>query len=363
MSTGDKDGDTWHTSLPLEIQDLIFDRLCDIPDPGGSRRRTFLTSSSPCRDVCAWIGNYQLVCRSWHTAINRAISRTSSLLQIFYIAPDGFACRALGRFLDDPIVESIHRIPSDSGITSCPDRLTQDDVEGRQNSSDQLSSLLVLATRRNFLTTISLLLTSGTDVIAADTQARANGYPLLCYTVSNNSLSAAKMLLAAGLPVNAPDVYWPLADVAQAGNLEILEVLLMAGADPDVQVQFKYETADLWQCAAGCTDGAGMFKVLLNQGMRVDSGKSSLDRHPFVQAVRFGNVEGVEMLLDWGALDIEEVRDLDEELEELEEAMKTGYEEYKKMESVLVERGVLEIPRRKRIKVWGENVRIMVSTN
>jgi ankyrin repeat protein len=178
---------------------------------------------------------------------------------------------------------------------------------------------------------MSLLLENEADVVSATTQDKFYN-SLLSDAVENRCLASVKLLLDYGAPVDGlGNCLPPLGAAAKLGLLDIMKLLLEAGADTDIEIEFDYESADLLQLAAGVNDGAEMMKLLLEYGMEIGDGYVA-DEHPFVQAIRFDNFDVLNVLLDRGVV----VDDLNEILED------AGiYDFSKKMRRFLQRRGLL----------------------
>jgi ankyrin repeat protein len=193
-----------------------------------------------------------------------------------------------------------------------------------KTSPTQLGELLAFATRRCLVNCMRFLLELGADLDAVPTGierydgliSTAVNYEW-CWGAAPNSdrgMEAIRLLLEYGAsPESRTTSLAPLGLAAREGRLDIMELLLDAGAETDdVEIDFPYSSANLVQLAAGWTageTGLEMMRLLLDHGVEVESQIGGDLEHPLMVAIREENTKVVELLLEEG-VNAEEVKDL-----------------------------------------------------
>lgn len=105
------------------------------------------------------------------------------------------------------------------------------------------------AIKRDHLHVVTYILNSGLRV--APSKFGYDGLPFLCWAAECGSLSAVKLLIQAGCPVDATDNSYlsPVLSATQRGDLEILECLVQAGADPTPAHATSWKNIPLYYAA------------------------------------------------------------------------------------------------------------------
>jgi ankyrin repeat protein len=95
---------------------------------------------------------------------------------------------------------------------------------------------LWLATERRQLATLKALLAAGVTPDAKNAPAQEYGKTLIFEAVDTGEAAYVRALAEAGADAKAVNEYGvsPLAEAARVGNLEMCQILLAAGADPNV---------------------------------------------------------------------------------------------------------------------------------
>jgi ankyrin repeat protein len=131
---------------------------------------------------------------------------------------------------------------------------------------------------------------------------------------SGRGIEAIRLLLEYGAsPESRTTCLAPLGLAAREGRLDIMELLLEAGAEADdIVIDFPYSSANLVQLAAGWTPGETgleMMKLLLDYGVEVEREIGEDLEHPLMVAIREENIKVVKLLLK-KSVNAEEVKDL-----------------------------------------------------
>lgn len=189
------------------------------------------------------------------------------------------------------IVRSLVLAGADVNLVSNASVLTK---ENRILSYD---TVLIMAVEKGDREIVEILLKAGAKVNVADD----NSKNALQIAVEENKVELAKLLVAAGADVNARIKHrgysaTPLHSTAEYGRLEILELLLKAGAKVDTPDQ--YEQSPLHAVASSrSVDGV---KLLLAAGADVNA-RDQGDATPLHTAVKHSTTEVVKALVAAGA--------------------------------------------------------------
>ena len=136
-------------------------------------------------------------------------------------------------------------------------------LSGQPGNSDiSLPDLLVRAVMSGHLETVNYLLSKRVDPDAAC----KHGYLALYLAASHGHCDVVKALLAKGAAINGSRV---LIAASLVGSLEIVELLLAHGADPNIQTQHDGYTALHWAARSGRPD---IIIALLNKGASLNKG-------------------------------------------------------------------------------------------
>ena len=163
------------------------------------------------------------------------------------------------------------------------------------------------------LTIVDLLLDSGADVTAANRY----GVTPLAPACTNGNAAMIERLLEAGADPNTPlPGGAPLLTASRTGSVEAIRVLLAHGADVHAREERRGQTALMW---AASHNHAAAIQVLVEAGAEIHAratgpkvvptrtGYRARNRQrvdaatPLLFAVRQGNLEAVQTLLDLGA--------------------------------------------------------------
>ncbi|PGH19676.1 hypothetical protein AJ80_03831 [Polytolypa hystricis UAMH7299] len=171
-----------------------------------------------------------------------------------------------------------------------------------------LNGLLTTATIRAFPSCMAFLLERGAK---SNIQLPNSGCGLLTAAVENGCIESLEVLLGYDAPLEW--VAWPIEYSFEWDNtplglavyyrrVDMIPLLLRAGADPDVEVSTYHSSYDLLQLAASNLSGkSGALKALLENGIRVNNENYSpeLKDHPLEFAVH--DPDKVRLLLKAGA--------------------------------------------------------------
>jgi ankyrin repeat protein len=129
----------------------------------------------------------------------------------------------------------------------------------------------------------------------------AAGTPPLVEAAQNKDKAAFKTLLAQKADVKAftPDGTTALHWAAHWNDLEMVNALLAAGADP--KVANRYGVTPLAEAAASSSGGAAVVERLLKAGADANTLTTPEGETVLMTASRVGNVDAVKVLLDHGA--------------------------------------------------------------
>ena len=130
------------------------------------------------------------------------------------------------------------------------------------NSDNPLPDLLVQAVMSGHLETVNYLLSKGVD---PDTACQ-HGHLALYLAAFRGHCDVVKALLVKGAAINESRA---LIVASLAGSLEIVELLLAHGADPNIQTQHDGYTALHWAARCGRPD---IVIALLNKGASLNKG-------------------------------------------------------------------------------------------
>jgi ankyrin repeat protein len=146
---------------------------------------------------------------------------------------------------------------------------------------------------------VALLVLKGADVNATDAQ----GDPLLPYAADVGALGIVKQLIAAGVPVDArtKNTTWPgytaAMNAVKRGHRDVLDALLLAGADP----RAKNATGQgLLSLAVGRGDMALLRFLVEDRRLLLDE-PDNFGRTPLMFAALDGAIEPLRYLLSRGA--------------------------------------------------------------
>lgn len=137
--------------------------------------------------------------------------------------------------------------------------------------------------------------------LLAAAPAEASFYDLL-NAARANDIDAARAELAAGTepnggPSGSPDSYSPLQWAAHHGNVELLHLLLLAGADTERR-DFNGDRSMLWAARAGRAES---IRLLVATGSPANSTDDPYGQSPLHLAARSGYAEAVSALIAAGA--------------------------------------------------------------
>jgi ankyrin repeat protein len=215
---------------------------------------------------------------------------------------------------------------SDAGHSTCVALLLEAGAEVNAQSAEGFTPLFVAA-QENKVDCARLLLAAHAQVNLATVSGDT---PLLTAAAHGNT-ACLKLLLEAGAVVDAcgPQGITPLFVAAQEGQLECVEALLSAGANKDAET--KDGTTVLHTAArggdrhivqhlldAGADPNAGHFrasavhlaliaehfnvvKLLLSRGAKANAPQGPDSLVPLFDAIKQGNMDMVDLLLDAGA--------------------------------------------------------------
>ena len=159
-------------------------------------------------------------------------------------------------------------------------------------------SPLLDASKRGDIAAVKALLAQGADPNAA----RGDGLSALHLTAEEGNLEIVRLLLDAGADVAAKTHighYQPLHLASRTGQADVVRVLLAAGADPEAVTTTTGVTP--LHLAAKALDGAGAVRVLLEHGAPIDARESAAGQTPLMFAASFGRVAAIRKLLGHGA--------------------------------------------------------------
>ncbi|KAL4786480.1 hypothetical protein BJX76DRAFT_102858 [Aspergillus varians] len=181
---------------------------------------------------------------------------------------------------------------------------------------ERLDELLGLSTSKPLLSCMELLLQQGASISAMVPPYQMD---LLAYTVLVNKFEATKLLLSYNAPFEMPcqlnsesydNENNSLAIAILCNHIEVAEVLLQAGADPNTEVYSYGASEDPLQYAADNSDDVEMLKLLLRYGLSVEDGRNYAERadyeeydwadHPLEVAIFNDFVAVARVLLDAG---------------------------------------------------------------
>jgi ankyrin repeat protein len=133
--------------------------------------------------------------------------------------------------------------------------------------------------------------------LAVVSPAGASFYDLLNAARANDT-ALARELIAAGTEPNGgpsgyPDSYAPLMWAARHGNIELMRLLLAAGADTERR-DFNGDRAMVWAASAG---QAGSIALLIAAGSPVDAPDDPYQMSPLMLAARSGHPHAVRILI------------------------------------------------------------------
>lgn len=167
----------------------------------------------------------------------------------------------------------------------------------RTVDSRPLESQLIEAVRAHDLDYVAALIDAGADVNAP---VPAGG-SILHLAVAQPDAEVTEALLAAGADLNAvtPAGISVIARAAEIGTAETMRVLLAAGADPLVFANDWYGSTAL-HIAARVSNNE-VLRVFLEAGYGPDVADEYYGAFPLATAAFVGNVEGCELLYDYGA--------------------------------------------------------------
>ncbi|KAJ6783179.1 hypothetical protein PWT90_10047 [Aphanocladium album] len=163
---------------------------------------------------------------------------------------------------------------------------------GNCTKDDIQSTALHLASRNGNTEMMKMLLDRGTDPSAVD----ANGWTPFAVAVNKNHVEAAKLLLANGVDVNAPDgqIKSPaLCEAARQGNIPMAKLLLKHGADMEGTDRIGYTAL----VRAANNGHVAMVRYLLNRGAN-NSHITKSKWTAFDGAAQEGSVELATLLLN-----------------------------------------------------------------
>lgn len=124
--------------------------------------------------------------------------------------------------------------------------------------------------------------------------------PPLTKAVWDNDIPGIQSALKKGADVNAKNGEWgktALMEASQVGNIEVVKVLLDAGADVNLKDEYD-DTALLfstWKCRTAVT------QLLIDKGADVNIQNKGHEATPLMQAAECGDVTSVKALLGRGA--------------------------------------------------------------
>lgn len=145
---------------------------------------------------------------------------------------------------------------------------------------------------------VRALIAEGADVNAA----QGDGMTALHWAASNRDPGLARVLLDAGAGVAAGTRighYTPLHVAAQAGAGEVVEMLLGAGADPELAARAGGGARPLHLAAASGSERA--VEALVAAGADVNATEESWGQTPLIFAASKGRTDAVRALLEAGA--------------------------------------------------------------
>ncbi len=154
------------------------------------------------------------------------------------------------------------------------------------------------AAMRGDVAAVRTLIADGADVDAA----QGDGMTALHWAASNRDPGLAGVLLAAGADVGAGTRighYTPLHVAAQAGAGEVVEILLGAGADPEMPLTAGGGARPLH--LAGASGDARSVAALVAAGADVDATEESWGQTALIFAASKGRTAVVRTLLEAGA--------------------------------------------------------------
>jgi ankyrin repeat protein len=159
--------------------------------------------------------------------------------------------------------------------------------------ADRLTPLL-LAAQAGHVDTVAVLLKAGADVTKTDHDHRT----VLGIAADLGSTEMVKMVLATGMsPDGADNPVTPLVRASRRGHVEIMKVLLEAGADPNKESDCRNSSAIADAARMGHLDAV---ELLLSFGANpngdLEQGKPALH-----QAARVGSESMVALLMNHGA--------------------------------------------------------------
>lgn len=121
----------------------------------------------------------------------------------------------------------------------------------------------------------------------------------LFVAIAKQDADAVKRFLLAGVDLNSEndDGDTPLREAARVGNVEILQLLLEHGADPNYETDAYFYTALMYASREGNTEAA---KALVDAGAHVNA-EDDFEESVLLRAVEGNHPEMVKLLLKHGA--------------------------------------------------------------
>ncbi|KAK1934473.1 Serine/threonine-protein phosphatase 6 regulatory ankyrin repeat subunit C [Phytophthora citrophthora] len=155
---------------------------------------------------------------------------------------------------------------------------------------------LLAAVQRNDLTSVQRILSQNTDI---EMRSEENNFTPLCWAAQAGNLEVLQCLLVEGACVNAvtPSGFTPLLLAALGGHADIVQVLLMKSADPDASITRSGFTALLVAAFNGYVDVVRhLVKKRVNLEVRSADGSTALHL-----ASEKGHAAVVQLLLAAGS--------------------------------------------------------------